>query len=192
MADEITVERVAAQLLDALDRAAIDYVVVGSLASSFYGVARSTQDADIVISCEREKVADLVRELGSGFARDPQMAFETVTSTTKTLIAEKRSKFQIEAFNLSADPHDQEHFARRRRVKMYGRDAYILTVEDVVVTKTRWLHIAGRAKDDSDLQAVIRVQGKKIDWPYVESWCDRHGTRDLLERLRRECEAADS
>jgi hypothetical protein len=185
--DDVTVERVATQLLDALSRAAIDYVVVGSLASSFYGVARSTQDADIVVSCERGKVGDLVRELGSDFVRDPQMAFETVTSTTKTLIAEKRSKFQIEAFNLSDDPHDQERFARRRQVKMYGRDAYILTVEDVIITKSRWLHIAGRAKDDSDLRAVIGVQDKNIDWPYVESWCDRHGTRDLLERLRTEC-----
>jgi Nucleotidyltransferase of unknown function (DUF6036) len=185
--DDVTVERVAAQLLDALDRAAIDYVVVGSLASSFYGVARSTQDADVVISCERGQVADLARELGSEFVRDPQMAFETVTSTTKTLISEKQSKFQIEAFNLSDDPHDQERFARRRKVKMYGCDAYILTVEDVIVTKTRWLHIAGRAKDDSDLRAVIQVQGSKIDWPYVESWCDRHGTRELLDRLRNEC-----
>lgn len=186
MADEITVERVTAQLFDALDRAAVDYVVVGSLASSFYGVARSTQDADIVISCDRGKTSDLVRELGAGYARDPQMAFETVTSTTKTLISEKQSKFQIEAFSLSDDPHDLERFARRRKVKMYGRDAYILTVEDVVVTKTRWLHIAGRAKDDADLRAVIQVQGTKIDWPYVESWCDRHGTRELLERLRSE------
>jgi hypothetical protein len=185
--DNVTVERVATQLLDALDRAAVDYVVVGSLASSFYGVARSTQDADVVISSERGKIADLVRELGPDFTRDPQLAFETVTSTTKTLIAEKQSTFQIEAFNLSDDPHDIERFSRRRKVKMYGRDAFILTVEDVIVTKIRWLHLAGRAKDDSDLRAVIQVQDKKIDWPYVESWCDRHGTRELLERQRAEC-----
>jgi hypothetical protein len=185
--DDVTVERVTAQLLDALERAKLDYVVVGSLASSFYGVARSTQDADIVVSCERGKISDLVRELGSNFARDPQMAFETVTSTTKALISEKQSQFQIEAFTLSNDPHDQERFARRRKVTMYGRDAYILTVEDVIITKTRWLHIAGRAKDDGDLRAVIQVQNARIDWPYVESWCDRHGTRELLERLRKEC-----
>jgi hypothetical protein len=25
-----------------------------------------------------------------------------------------------------------------------------------------------------------------IDWPYVESWCDRHGSRKLLEQIREE------
>jgi hypothetical protein len=184
--DNSTVERVATQLLDALSQLAIDYVVVGSLASSFYGVARSTQDADIVVSCDRGKIGDLVRALGSDYLRDPQMAFETVTSTSKTLITEKKSKFQIEVFYLSEDQHDQERFSRRRKVTMYGRDAYVLTVEDVVITKTRWLHIAGRAKDDGDLRAVIEVQNSQIDWPDVEAWCDRHGTREVLERLRRE------
>ena len=24
-----------------------------------------------------------------------------------------------------------------------------------------------------------------IDWPYIEGWCDKHGTRPLLERIRR-------
>jgi hypothetical protein len=34
------------------------------------------------------------------------------------------------------------------------------------------------------------VRASKLDWPYVESWCDRHGTRALLERVRREAEEA--
>jgi hypothetical protein len=129
----------------------------------------------------------LVRELGVEYARDPQLAFETVTSTTKTLISEKKSRFQIELFYLSNDDHDQQRFARRRMVTMYGRPAYILSVEDVVITKIRWLQIAGRAKDDSDLRGVIQLQSANIDWPYVETWCDRHGTREILERLRKEC-----
>jgi len=29
------------------------------------------------------------------------------------------------------------------------------------------------------------IQGDRLDWPYVESWCDRHGTRALLDEIRR-------
>jgi hypothetical protein len=29
------------------------------------------------------------------------------------------------------------------------------------------------------------VQGEKLDWPYIEGWCERHGTRGLLEEIRR-------
>jgi hypothetical protein len=31
----------------------------------------------------------------------------------------------------------------------------------------------------------MSVQRDKLDWPYIESWCDRHGTRSLLEEIRR-------
>jgi hypothetical protein len=31
---------------------------------------------------------------------------------------------------------------------------------------------------------VIAVQGEAIDWDYVYSWCDRHGTRALLDEIR--------
>lgn len=24
-----------------------------------------------------------------------------------------------------------------------------------------------------------------FDWPYIEGWCERHGTRALLEQIRR-------
>ena len=34
---------------------------------------------------------------------------------------------------------------------------------------------------------VIAVRRAHIEWPYVESWCDRHGTQELLERLQQEC-----
>jgi hypothetical protein len=35
-----------------------------------------------------------------------------------------------------------------------------------------------------DARDVIAVQGNWIDWDYVNSWCDRHATRQLLDRVR--------
>jgi hypothetical protein len=32
---------------------------------------------------------------------------------------------------------------------------------------------------------VIATQREKIDWTYVYRWCDQHGTRELLEEIRR-------
>jgi hypothetical protein len=182
----MTLEDLVRRLVAALDAAAIDYVLVGSLASNFYGVSRSTQDADIVVSCSGARIGELLKTLGEEFERDPQLAFETVTGTSKTLLRVKRTGFQIEVFFLSDDEHDRERFARRRKVSIFDCDAYVLTVEDVLITKLRWLLLAGRSKDEADIRAVLKVQQHRVDWPYVESWADRHGTRELLERLRRE------
>ena len=66
------------------------------------------------------------------------------------------------------------------------RLVWIATLEDMIITKLRWSQHAGREKDISDARNLIGVQQEHVDWPYVESWCDRHGTRELLERLRHE------
>ena len=57
-------------------------------------------------------------------------------------------------------------------------------MEDVIITKLRWSHIGRREKDIEDVRNVITIQGDRIDWDYVISWCDRHGTRELLENVR--------
>jgi hypothetical protein len=183
----MTLEDLVRRLVDALAAARIEYVLVGSLSSNFYGVARSTQDADIVVSCAVSRIAELMQELGKEFELDRQMAFETVTATRKILLREKATGFQIEVFFLSDDDHDRERFARRRQVAVFDRVAYLLTLEDVLITKLRWLYLAGRRKDEEDIRGVLRLQHERIDWPYVESWCGRHGTRELLNRLRQEC-----
>jgi hypothetical protein len=58
------------------------------------------------------------------------------------------------------------------------------TVEDVIITKLRWSLKANRGKDVDDVRNVIAIQDKRIDWGYVENWCDVHGTRPLLENIR--------
>lgn len=65
--------------------------------------------------------------------------------------------------------------------------AYVPTVEDVIVMKLRWAASRGKrdGKDAGDVANVIAVSGDMIDWPYVYSWCDQHGTRELLESIRR-------
>ena len=35
-----------------------------------------------------------------------------------------------------------------------------------------------------DAVGVIRVQGSRLDWAYLEHWADGLGLRDLLERSR--------
>jgi hypothetical protein len=172
-------------VLDALETLAIPYMVVGSLSSNLYGVPRSTRDADFVIQFDSESLFQLANRLGASFRLDPQMTFETTTLTFRHIIDVVGTLFKIELFHLSDEPHDQERFRRRRRLKMQNREVSVAAAEDVIITKLRWAKGARRSKDRDDVQDVIVVQGKNIDWPYVYTWCDRHGTRDLLDEIRR-------
>lgn len=181
----MSAEKIAGELIDALNQMEVAWMLVGSFSSNYYGLPRSTQDVDFVIRLGERSIRELIQLLGEQYRLDPQMSFETVTATKRYQVSHSDSEFMVELFLLSDDPYDQQRFSRRISASFKGRQVYFPTVEDVVVTKIQWAHIAGRRKDEDDVTNVLIVQSGKIDWPYVESWCDRHGTRGTLDRVRR-------
>jgi hypothetical protein len=90
-----------------------------------------------------------------------------------------------EFFPLSRDPHDRERFARRVPKTVLGRSVWLPTAEDVTITKLRWALLGQRSKDRDDARDVLAVQGDALDWDYIHAWCDRQGTRALLDEVRR-------
>ena len=129
-------------------------------------------------------LSGLMKQLGPQFKLDPQMSFETATGTKRNVVTIQGSKFTVELFRLSDDPHDQERFQRRQSVKLPDSEAFLPTVEDVIITKLRWAMQAKRNKDIDDVHDVIAVQANRIEWDYVYKWCDVHGTRSLLDQIR--------
>ncbi len=181
----MTGDAATAAVIDALENAGIAYMVVGSFSTNLYGVPRSTQDADIVVQADAAGIARLRARLGPVLRWEPQASFETVTATTRHVLDVPGSGFQVELFLLSDDPHDQERFRRRTRVSLLGREAYAASAEDVVITKLRWSRLGRRSKDVEDVRAVVAVSGDRLDWNYIHHWCDQHGTRALLDEVRR-------
>lgn len=112
----MTSDEAVSQVLDVLETLEIPYMIVGSLASTQYGIARSTKDADIVVDLGSRPISTITTRLGPAFKLNPQIMFETVTGTTRQLVNVPEIPFVIEFFRLSSEDYDQERFARRRRM----------------------------------------------------------------------------
>jgi len=182
----MSTDEIALRVIDVLNEHNIPYMLVGSLSTNFYSIPRSTQDADIVIQSSLNEAARLIAGECLELRLDPQFGFESVTGTKKLVLRAETEDFIVELFGLSDDPHDQERFRRRKQADWENRGVWVASAEDAVITKLRWGHQAGRRKDLVDVSAVIAFQGNAIDWPYVEGWCDQHGSRKLLEQIREE------
>ena len=64
-------DEATAAVIDALDALHVPYMLVGSFSSNFYGVPRSTQDADFVVQLQPGDVFRLAQHLGPPFQLDP-------------------------------------------------------------------------------------------------------------------------
>jgi len=180
----VTADEAVVAVFDALEAVSIPYMIVGSLASNFHGIPRSTRDADFVV----ELVPGSLQRLGDALPADltlqRQGSFEAVTGTTRYVIDLVDSPFVCELFVRSDDPHDRERFGRRLRVRVLDRVACVASAEDMIVTKLRWAHEAHRPKDREDIRNMLAVRGAELDWVYLRRWSSEHGTLGLLEDIR--------
>jgi len=175
-----TEESITLSVAEALEACGIPFLLSGSFASNYYGIPRSTRDADFVLQTPGAVGQDVAKRLGNDFVFDPQLSFETNTGTFREELRHKKSAFKVELFLLSQDPHDQSRFARRREVRLHQRRLWLPSPEDVVVTKLRW----ARGKDKEDARDVMAVQRDTLDWAYIERWCREHGTLAALQEVR--------
>lgn len=172
------------RVIDTLDERDVPYMIVGSYSSNAYGIDRSTADADLVIDLGDQSLGSTLSPLTSVIKLDPQMSFEGATMTRRYVADVVGVPFRIEFFLVGDDPFDQVRFRRRRLGKLLGREVWLPTPEDVVLVKLRWYAALRRHKDRDDATDVMAVQGRRLDWGYVEDWADRLAIRPILDEIR--------
>ncbi|MCI0630037.1 MAG: hypothetical protein L0Y44_05215, partial [Phycisphaerales bacterium] len=119
-------------------------------------------------------------------------AFETVTGKTQHKFRHPATKFLVEIFEARMDdPHERSRFDRRRVAPFLDRQTFYPTAEDVIIGKLRWFKQIRRRKDHDDLVKVMRRQWSTLDWPYINHWCNQHGTLELLDKLKSQTKPSD-
>ena len=178
----MTIEELAAAVLDACDAEAADHMLTGAFATGMYGIPRSTKDVDVVLSLKGgDAIRGVAGKLNALVEFDPQVQFDTLTWGRRLVgVARSSPPLKVELFELFDDPFVQAQFGRKRRMfsQQLQRATWLPTPEDVVVQKLRW----GRNKDLDYARDVLAVQGpESLDMAYIEKWCAQHGTTERLK-----------
>jgi len=175
--------RVLGRFVEALESLEVPYLIGGSLASSAYGVPRSTQDADLVADLTLEHVAPLITHLGDDFYLDDERTISAIRSKGSFNALHLPTMFRIDLFVLADDPLAQREMERRERHRLGGGvDAYVASAEDVVLQKLHWYQLGNRVSDRQwqDLLGVLRVQRGRLDRGYLDWGAEHLGVEDLL------------
>lgn len=178
----MTIEQVAALVIDACDQEGIEYMLTGAFAHGLYGIPRATKDVDVVVSLTgADPIQPIVRKLKDVLIFESQIHFDTLT-WGKRIVGETitHPPFKVELFERFDDPFVNSQFERRRRMHsaQLQRSTWVPTPEDVIVQKLRW----GRNKDLDDARDVLAVQGTEtLDMAYIEHWCRLHDTYHRLK-----------
>jgi hypothetical protein len=176
--------------IEALEAEAIPYMLTGSLASSFHGEPRATRDIDIVIDPSVEGLTLLVDRL--------HRLGLYVDEATATAALRDRGQFNAIAADAKVDfvirkdhSFSRTEFERRKRVRLPQVDAYIVSVEDLILAKLVWAQQTGSDRQLRDVAAMIAATGDRLDVAYVDVWAERLNVIDVWRRLLAESKHGD-
>lgn len=164
-----------------LDATSIPYMVTGSMASGYYGQPRMTRDVDLVVELRQGDPERLAALLGDAFLLAAETVRGAITHQTMFNAIHREAFVKVDFIIRKSEAYRLEEFARRRRVELDGHPMWMVSPEDLILSKLTWTR--GRVSDVQarDVRAVIAVQGRALDWNYMTTWA---ATLDISDALR--------
>ncbi|MBK8998753.1 MAG: hypothetical protein IPM35_23775 [Myxococcales bacterium] len=175
-------------LVRAFDELGIRYVVGGSVASSVYGVPRSTQDVDVVAELFGKHVDPFVAALSDDFYVDADMIRDALARQSSFNVVHLKTMFKADVFVFKRDPWMTSEM-NRARVETLDSEGGPLTVrfaspEDTLLHKLVWYRLGNEISERQwgDVRGIVEIQGERLDRGYLATWSGPLGVADLLER----------
>jgi hypothetical protein len=178
------------RVVHALERLGVRYMVGGSVASSIYGIQRSTRDIDIVASVSEQHAAPLASDLSGEFYIDAEEVRDSLRRGRPFNLIHFATSYKFDIFPLIDDPYYQTQLQRSELKDIaFGEGvsvkSHVAAAEDTVLTKLVWYRHGGEQSDQqwNDLRGVRAVQGTRLDQAYLRTWAAHLRVEDLLDRL---------
>ena len=179
----MSVRDVFQRIVSAMDRADIEYMLSGSFAAAYYGVARATQDIDFVIDASIPQLQSFVASLpGTEYYADLDSAIEAHQRQSMFNVIDQAAGWKIDFIIRKSRPYSQEEFRRRDQVTLHGIALSIATAEDAIISKLEWAKLAESPRQIEDVAAILRTRGNTLDRPYLQKWIAELGLGEVWKK----------
>jgi hypothetical protein len=175
-------------LVDAFEQLGVSYYIGGSVASSAYGLPRTTIDADLVADLRIEHVSPLVQQLQNAYYIDADMIRDAIKHRSEFNIIHFETMLKVDVFIQKTRAFDRETRRRVRQEKLDETSSdhvfLLASPEDVILNKLEWYKMGGEVSDRqwNDILGVLKVQGTSLDLAYLRQWAAALDVSSLLDR----------
>jgi len=153
------------------------YMITGAYAVSYFGLPRTTHDLDIVIEVKLADLGRFFRTFRKGYLVDNNMAENAVQYKTHFTIIHEKSDLRIDLWILKGTAGEAKKFERRKKVSLFGAATFIISAEDMLLTKLEWFGRSKNTKHLDDAVGIIKVQGGKLNKVYLKGIIEKSGLK---------------
>lgn len=163
-----------------LESAGIAYMLTGSMALSYHAQPRMTRDLDLVVELVESDVDRLIGLFEADYYLDPRAVRRAVTARSMFNLIHHESVIKVDFIVLKTAPYRREEFARRERITIGDFQTWIVSREDLILSKLYW---ARDSHSELQLRDVRSLMETDCDTAYLHRQACRLGIENLLREV---------
>ena len=163
-----------------LESAGIAFMLTGSVAMNYYAQPRMTRDIDLVVSLNETQAQDFFRLFETEYYFDRQSVARAISQRKMFNLIHNDAVIKVDCVVLKTDTYRQEEFARRTQINLGDFQTWIVSREDLILSKLSW---AKQSKSEMQLRDVRNLLSTECDMEYLLSRAKTLEVDELLEEI---------
>ena len=180
MSEELSVLKT---VVERLEKSKIAYMITGSVAANFYTLPRMTRDIDIVIEVELKNIDELFGLFKKDFYVERDAIAQAIRERGMFNVIHNKSVMKVDFVIRKDAPYRTLEFKRRRRIKVGNKALWIVSPEDLVLSKMAWAKDSLSEVQLKDVKSLLESV-KDIDTVYIQRWVKSLGLEKIYEKLK--------
>jgi hypothetical protein len=165
---------------DRLSAHGLPFMLTGSFALAYYATPRMTRDLDIVVALNESDVGALVAAFKSDFYIDADAVLTAIVSERMFNLMHLESGVKVDLIIRKSSEFRQVEFERRQPVAIAGVRTWIVSCEDLILSKLVW---ALESNSEMQRRDIHQLLAGTIDLDYIHKWAPQLGVAKLLKEL---------
>ena len=180
MLDELEVLKI---VINRLENNSIPYMLSGSVAMNYYTEPRMTRDIDVVVEIEKpERFFNIFKD---EFYINKKALEEAINKEQIFNIIHIDELIKIDFIIRKKTDYRINEFRRRKKIKVDNLELFIVSIEDLIISKILWLE---SSKSELQLRDVKNLLKEDKDIDYIIGWGEKLGISGILKGLLTESE----
>ncbi|MBC8126090.1 MAG: nucleotidyl transferase AbiEii/AbiGii toxin family protein [Gloeobacteraceae cyanobacterium ES-bin-144] len=163
-----------------LEKANFDYMLTGSMALNHYAQPRMTRDIDIVIALLLKDLETLPKIFGADFYFSPEAAHQAILNQSCFNVIHNDSLIKVDFMIRKREDYRLVEFDRRQRIEVMGQSLWIVSKEDLILSKLDWARDSQSQRQLADVENLLATGADKS---YLQTWSQKLNLTDMLTRV---------
>ena len=86
-------------------------------------------------------------------------------------IIDHASGYRADFIIINDDEFSVMEFARRKKMEYFGKEFYLITIEDLILSKLSWIQQFQSPIQIEDIKNLLAAEN--LDWNYIKDWIIR-------------------